>query len=165
MKVSSIERWFLKSSCWLSRRAMQQLVFSIGEHLARNLATLNPHSWSTHFIIFLGDSLITLGEWCYHRQNLNGAWREIISKVCDIAAFLWRSASRFGWHRRNFFAGGGDRLSNFFLVRADSTYRDLSKNDFFEILPIFSARAKILDYFFDKSLILGNRLEPIERST
>jgi hypothetical protein len=41
--------------CWLSRRAMQQLVFSIGhtgEHLARNLATLNPCSSSTRFIPF-----------------------------------------------------------------------------------------------------------------
>ena len=50
-----------------------------------------------------------------------------------------------------------------FLVELDSTYRDLSKNDFFEILVIFLDRANILDHFSDKSLILGNRPEPFER--
>ena len=45
-----------------------------------------------------------------------------------------------------------------FLVESDSTYRDLSKNDFFEILVIFLDCANILDHFSDKSLILGNRL-------
>ena len=81
--------------------------------------------------------------------------------ACHIAAFLWRSASRFGWHGRNFFAGGG---YNFF-VELDSTYRELSKNDFFEILPIFLDRANIFSYFSDKFLILGNWLKPIERSS
>ena len=33
----------------------------------------------------------------------------------------------------------------FFLVGSDTVYQDLSKNDFFEILAIFSGCAKILD--------------------
>ena len=33
--------------------------------------------------------------------------------------------------RRNFFGEGGYRLSYFFLVELESTYRDLFKNDFF----------------------------------
>ena len=36
----------------------------------------------------------------------------------------------------------------FFLVRADSTHRDLSKNDFFEILPIFFGPRQNLGPFF-----------------
>ena len=55
MNISSMEGWFLKLSCWLSRRAMQQLVFSMGhtgEHLVHNHATLNPCSWSTRCIPF-----------------------------------------------------------------------------------------------------------------
>jgi len=35
-------------------------------------------------------------------------------KACDIAAFFWRSASRFGWHGRIFLEGGAYRLSLFF---------------------------------------------------
>ena len=50
-----------------------------------------------------------------------------------------------------------------FLVELDSTYQDLSKNDFFEILVIFLDCTNILDHFSDKSLILGNQLEPFER--
>ena len=65
-------------------------------------------------------------------------------KACDIL----RSASRHG---------------RIFLVELDSTYQDLSKNDFFEILVIFLDCANILDHFSDKSLILGNQLKPFER--
>ena len=50
-----------------------------------------------------------------------------------------------------------------FLVEPDSIYQDLSKNDFFEILVIFLDHTNISDHFSDKSLILGNQLEPIER--
>ena len=67
-----------------------------------------------------------------------------------------------GFHR-NFFGEGGYGLSYFFLVELESTYQDLFKNDFFEILAIFSGCAKILDHFFDKSSLLGNWLIPIER--
>ena len=50
-----------------------------------------------------------------------------------------------------------------FFGGSDSIYQDLSKKDFFEILVIFLDRAKILDRCSDKSLILGNQLEPIKR--
>jgi hypothetical protein len=48
-----------------------------------------------------------------------------------------------------------------FLLWDRQYLRDLSKNDFFEILLIFSGCAKNLDNFS----ILGNQLEPIERSS
>ena len=52
---------------------------------------------------------------------------------------------------KRFFGGrplvlGG--MVGIFLVELESTYRDLWKNDFFEILAIFSGHAKILDHFF-----------------
>ena len=49
MQSSNIEIWFAKSSWWLSKRAMQQPVFSYGQtglHLALILSTLKPHSLS-----------------------------------------------------------------------------------------------------------------------
>ena len=53
IKVSSIEGWFLKSSCWLRRCAMQQFSLSMGHtgaHLARSLwRSGNHHSSRTHF--------------------------------------------------------------------------------------------------------------------
>ena len=56
---------------------------------------------------FLGDSLITFGKWCNWQ---NGVRRQTFLKTCDIAVFLWRSASGFGWHGRNFLRGGGNWL-------------------------------------------------------
>ena len=47
INVSSIETWFVKSSCLLRSLAIQHASFSqgqTGEHFARILSTLNPHS-------------------------------------------------------------------------------------------------------------------------
>ena len=50
-----------------------------------------------------------------------------------------------------------------------STYRELSKNDFFEILPIFFGPRQLcapnfLDHFSDRSSLLGNQLEDLLNS-
>ena len=55
MRVSSIEIWLEKSSCWESCWAMQQFWLSIGhtgKHLARSWVTSKPLSLRTDFMPF-----------------------------------------------------------------------------------------------------------------
>ena len=52
IKVSSIDSWLIKSSCWERSQAIQQfwlLIGHTGEHLALNRETSNPQSSSTAF--------------------------------------------------------------------------------------------------------------------
>ena len=55
MRVSSIDGWFLKSSCWLRCCAMQQfwlLIGKTGEHFTHSFLMLKPRSSSTHWSPF-----------------------------------------------------------------------------------------------------------------
>ena len=54
----------------------------------------------------------------------------------------------------------------FFFVSSDSTYRDLSKNDFFKILlNISGLRHFFGSIFFDKSSLSGNLPRPTKISS
>jgi hypothetical protein len=95
----------------------------------------------------------------------NGSQRRVILEACKIATFFRRMASRFGWHSRIFFHRGGDRLSRFFTWTLTVLIKIYSKMTFSRFYRFFMACAKILDFFSDKSSLLGNLPVPFERST
>jgi hypothetical protein len=64
-----------------------------------------------------------------------------------------------------FFHRGGDRLSRFFTWTSTVLIEIYSKITFSRFYRFFMACAKILDFFSDKSSLLGNLPVPFERST
>ena len=72
----------------------------------------------------------------------------VILEACKVAMYFRRTASRFGQHSSKFFERGGSILLLFFSMDSDSTHRDLSKNDFFEILSIFLGLRQNFGLFF-----------------
>jgi hypothetical protein len=117
------------------------------ERNPKSVCLLGAHD---QYVVFLIDD-DCLGKLL---ELTKGAQRRTILKACDIMVFLWRSASRFGWHRRNFFLGVGKYIILIFLCGIGQCLLLIEIYPKM-IFPIILGRTKILNYLSDKSLILG----------
>ena len=128
---------------------------------------LNPQLHLPHFSCAIGVTLKISWSFLHHLPHWqcdglekwchwwNGCQRRAILEACKVAMYFRRTASRFGQHCSTFFQREGSILFLFFSVDSDSTYWDLSKNDFFEISSIFLSLRQHFGLFFWQILTFG----------
>ena len=103
-----------------------------------------------------------LEKWCHW---WNGSQTRVILEACKVVMDFRRTASRFVQHSSNFFQREGSISFFFFWWILTVLIEIYPKTTFSRFYRFFWACAKILDFFSDKSSLLGNRFVPFERFT